>query len=331
MSHILYTIVLLCTGVFYTINAECTSLPTLPKTFKLKEYAFFSWVYEFYAKLDTNTYNFRADMYSIAGDFTAYDVAHDNTVIGSTSTLILSWAQTIRFYDCDNDHIFTIVEYNAWYNLNGIDMYYTILDKDSNKIGSIEHIKYVTTTIFKFFDIDNNIVLEAQSDFWTWITAWTITTHDNSNPIADIRLVGLFSSYKQAETDREQSQANNAQNNNANANSIANPYILDQMEKQLHFNITSITQFALGSINPSNHENLNHDIIHSVEMICFMLGIIVCSIIVWISLPYIIQCFYYLKEKLSDVCCKKQHRYVMIYTNRDDSYDSYGSTELAGV
>lgn len=329
MLHILYTIVFLYISVFCTINAECTSLPTLPKTFQLKKYAF-SWVSEFYAKLDTNTYNFRADVYSIAGDFTAYDVAHSNTVIGSTSTLILSWAQTIRFYDCNNDHIFTIVEYNAWYNLNGINMYYTILDKDSNKIGSIEHVKYITTTIFKFFDTDNNIVLEAQSDFWTWVTTWTITTSDNSNPIADVRLVGLFASYKQAETDREQARANNAQNNNANANSnsIANPYILDQMEKQLHFNITSITQFALGSINPSNHKSSNPDIIHSIEIICIVLGIMIGCIMVWISLPYIAQCLCHLKEKLSDVCCKKKHRYVMIYTNRDDSY---GSTELTGV
>ena len=314
--------------LFYIITpcilatSVCDSIPSLPNSFKLKSY-FWSWVPDFYAELDHNTYSFRANVFSVANDLTMYDVSGDpdkrkeHNVIGYTRTVIFSWAQTIRFYDCNDKHIFTIVEYSPWYNLNGINMYYTILDSDSNKLGSIEHIKYITSYKFKFFDNDNNLITDANLNFWSWITTWTISTYDKSSSVADIRLIGMFVSYKQMESDAEQTRKNN-ENSRRNSDAIGNSYLLHQVTREIDFNITTLSKFASNNITLSNNTSSNPDIINAI----------IGTILIFIILLFVLLCtiVYRRRDNLYEVCMtNKRNGYTVIH-----SYNTYGSTEFVG-
>ena len=265
LSCILYFIVF-----HFVASLKCDKLPPLPKSFVLKQ-SWFTWVPNYYTNINSDKYDFRRDAFTFTNDLTAY---YNKSIIGSTSTLLFSWAQVIHFYDCNGKKIFTVLEYSPLYNLNGIDMYYTILDKNSNKIGSIEHTNYFSTSVLRFFDFEKNLIIKAHSIFWSIGSEWEIDVYNHQNKIVDIRLIGSFVAYNQIKN--EQRKRDNSQSNSAGTNSA---YISDQIEKQANFSIVDIEHFFHEQLTTSNLKEPNPDI--------YNIGIIIISIILFLVITMI--------------------------------------------
>lgn len=282
---------------------ECDNLPTLPQQFMVKR----SWTrfYTiFYSVIDDKKYNFYKNVFSMVGDVTLYQ---DDKVLSSTSTVIFSWANTIHFFDCNDKKIFTVVESSPFYNLNGIDVYYNILDSKLNKIGSIEHTKYLTTEIILFFDVNNNIIAHVRKDTFSWLTTWDIEIKNSSSEISDLRLIGMFVSHEQFDDD--------IQNTNKNSGDDVQ-YALQHLDRVIGIDMKNITYYSTNEIKQSGHEISNPDvgnILVCVGVIVFILLILFCV------------------RNRSDIMdiYRRSNRYnyeYVVINHKEQNLDSYGST-----
>lgn len=231
---------------------------------------------EDYTMIGDNYYYFDKKYLSTTNDV----IMRQNTnIIAHTNSFMFSWFNAINIYDCNDKKLFSIINVNPTYYLNFFKTSYHILNTNSDIIGHIEYCSYLTTSVIIFSDVNNELVAEAKLDYWLIRDIWIVTVHNKLSKIADIKLTGMFISYKQFE-----SYSNNDDNNYANLLINTPINLIHQFQKSNVSNMLLMSNTKPQLPNKSNNINMSKEFI-IISCVCIIL--ILCTVLICVLFGFV--------------------------------------------